>query len=403
MNILFLSTENPYPPDHGHHIRTLNILEGLAKNNEIFFIGFAQDKNELQHLGYLEKLCKVVFISCINQGILKWRYYLNLMLNLFSPYPYTVQRYLMRSVKTEITKIISEHKIDLVHVDMLHLASYHNVLKEIPKILVNHNVESLRMQRWMKVEKNMLIKFYLYLQYLKLKNFERRMCAIFDHCIVVSDADREILYDITRVDNFFVIPNGVDTEYFKPGELEYDPHSLVWVGGMEGPYNRDAVIFFIEEIFPLIESNFPTVTVTFVGASPPPKLIKKANENPKIKVIGYVNDVRPYVDKAAIFIAPIRSGSGTKIKILNALSQEKAVVTTAIGAEGIEVNANQDIMIANSPQEFADAIIHLFKNQSKIRELGKNARKIIEKKYSWETINEKVDQLYDELAIRQRL
>ncbi|MDZ7336504.1 MAG: glycosyltransferase family 4 protein [candidate division KSB1 bacterium] len=398
MKILFLSTENPYPPDHGHHIRTLNILEGLAKQNEIYFIGFAQHQKELAHCTYLENLCKNVLIFRIKQGIFKWRYYLRLSLNLFSRYPYTVQRYLMSDVKKAIAQMISKNDIDLVHVDMLHLAAYHDEIGERACVLVDHNVESLRMRRWMTVETNIIIKLYIYFQYLKLKHFEKQMCAVFDRCVVVSDVDKEILCKMTGTDNFTVIPNGVDTEYFKPGNTNYDPYGLVWVGGMEGPYNRDAVIFFIDDIFPLIETKIPTARVTFVGASPPAKLIKKAKENSNVKVVGYVDDVRPYVDQAAIFVAPIRSGSGTKIKILNALAQQKAVVTTSIGAEGIDIIPDQHFMIADSAREFADAIIYLFKNQHRIVELGRNGRKLVEEKYSWQQINRQVERLYQALV-----
>ncbi len=400
MNILFLSTENPYPPDHGHHIRTLNILEGLAQKHSIFFVGFAQDKKELQHTGYLEKICRLVYIKVIETGFLKWRYYLKLIFNLFSPYPYTVQRYQSKATRTQIKKIIKENRIDLVHIDMLHLATYRDEVGNVPTILVNHNVESLRMLRWAKVEKNSLIKAYLYWQYYKLKHFERRAFARCDCGVVVSNADKEILCELTGCDNYFVIPNGVDTDYFKPGLADPIPHSLVWVGGMGNAYNRDAVIYFLDEILPLVEREFPTVTATFVGGSPPPKLIKKAAEKSNIKIVGYVDDVRPYVDQAMIFIAPIRSGSGTKIKILNALSQQKAVITTSIGAEGIDVIPNQHLMIADSAQEFAAAISYLFRNPDKISELGKNARVIIEKKYGWSLINEQVNQLYKEIASR---
>jgi len=402
LNILFLSTEIPYPPDHGHHIRTYNILKLLAETHRVFFVGFAKEKSELQYVNQLVKFCETVDIFLIRGENNGWHFLLSLFTNLFSPLPLVAQKYYRKEAGLRIKQILRENKIDLVHFDMLHLSRYLKHIDSLPKILVNHNVESLRLLRWMKIEKNIPTKLYLFFQFLKLKHFEKRTCPKFDKCIVVSQVDKQVLIRMTHSDNFVTIPNGVDTDYFKPTNGKIVANSLVWVGAMDDPHNRYAVDYFLDKILPLIQAKVSNVQATFVGGSPTVKLIKKAKKNPNIKITGYVKDIRPYVQHAAVFIAPLRSGSGTKIKILNALALGKAVVTTSIGAEGIDIEADKHVMIADSAHDFANKTIFLLKNPVAARKMGIEARRIIEKNYDWRVVNEKMNLVYSNILKAKR-
>lgn len=400
MNILFLSTENPYPPDHGHHIRTYNILKQLARENNIFFIGFAKRPDELKYKKHLEQFCKSVDIFLTPGGRNRWYLILSLFANLFSPKPFAVKRFYRKEAKNRILQILNENDVNLVHFDMLHLGMYYDYINSVPKILVNHNVESLRLARLIKVQKNVFIKLYLYVQYLKLIYFEKKMCPKFDRCIVVSDTDKEILKKICSKDNFEIVPNGVDIEYFKPNNVKLKFNSLVWAGGMGDPYNKDAVDYFLEEIFPIIHSEIPDVQMNFIGPSPTDKLIKLAQNYPNIKVTGYVDDIRPYVAESSIFVAPLRSGSGTKIKVLNAMAQGKAVVTTSVGAEGINVENKKNIIISDDPKEFAENMIYLLKNPEVAKKMGEYGRNLIENNYAWEIIFNQMNFIYEKIKLK---
>jgi len=394
MNILFLSTENPYPPDHGHHIRTLNILEHLARHNNVYFIGFAKQVKELEFNKYLEALCSSVDVFLLPSYKSKLRSVISLIANLFSVKPFNVMRFFFKKAKDRITQIINENNIDLVHFDMLHLGMYYDCIGAIPKVLVNHNVESLRLARTMQFQKNIFPKIFIYVQYKKLLYFEKKMCPKFDKCIVVSDADKKILKRMCSIDNFEIVPNGVDIEYFKPSNGRIKSHSLVWTGGMAGLCNKDAVDYFLEEIYPIIKTKLPDVTATFIGSSPTDKLTALANTSSNIIATGYVDDVRPFVAESAVFVAPLRSGSGTKIKILNAMAQGKAVVTTTVGAEGIDAENNKNILITDDPEEFARNTIYLLEHPEAAKKMGENGRKLIEEKYAWEVIFKQMDQIY---------
>lgn len=396
MNLLFISTRNPYPPKGGHHIRTYNTLKCISKGNDIFLLGFVESKEKL-NIGPLRKFCKTVDFFIIPEDVKKWRFFLSLFFNLFSPLPFVAHKYYRREARKRIKQILTENEIHIVHLDMLPLGRYFKDVKAYPTVLVDHNVESLRVLRWTKLEENILIKTYMFLQYLKLFKFEKTVCSNFDRCITVSDLDRKALEAICPDGKFVTIPNGVDIEHFKCRKTKVIPNSLVWVGGMRSFYNRDAVNYFLDEIIPLIQCEIPDVKVTFVGSSPPKGLLEISKRNPQIKFTGFVEDIRPYVEEAAVYIAPIRSGSGTKLKILNALSLSKAVVTTSIGAEGIEVSPNENIFIADNPEDFAQTTIELLKNPDMAEFAGKEGRKLIEEKYDWETICRKMNQVYEEI------
>jgi len=167
---------------------------------------------------------------------------------------------------------------------------------------------------------------------------------------------------------------------------------------MRFAYNSDAVDYFLEEIFPLLRKKIPEITVSFIGNFPTAKLLKYSKNYKNLIVHGFVDDVRPHMMEAAVFFAPIRIGSGTKLKVLNAMALEKAVITTTIGAEGINAAPGIDLMIADTPQDFAAKTIYLLQHPEEASLMGKKGREVIEKYYGWETIGKKMYGIYDEVA-----
>jgi len=230
MNVLFLSTENPYPPNHGHHIRTYNTLKYIAKRHDVYFLSFIKKVEDSDHIEPIKKICKSADFFIIPDDISKIRLIISLIINIFSTYPYVVQKYYRKEMLNKMHEINNTNKIDLIHYDMLHLSRYHDDFKNTPSILIEHNVESLRVKRLMENSKNYLFKFYMWLQYLKLFRFEKSSCSVFDYCAAVSENDKAILRKMNSDANIIVIPNGVETSYFKPSNTNIEPNSLVWVG-----------------------------------------------------------------------------------------------------------------------------------------------------------------------------
>ncbi len=398
MNILFLSTEIPFPLDHGHHLRTGNVLKCLAKDHVIHFVGFYKDDTELTYLSELRKYCDSVNVFPLREGAFRLRYFWGLLTNLFSAQPFPAQRYDLPAAQKRVRELIRTKNIDVVHFDAPWLAAYRAAVAPCPKILTTHNVEAERLRTWMRVEKNPLAKAYLYLQYRKLYRFEKNLYRQFEQNIVVSELDRGELAKFAPDTPFAVVPNGVDAAFFSPNYARMSPNRIVWAGPMNDPYNKDAVDYFLHDVYPLLNEKFPTVVATFLGSSPTPYLQDLAKNDPRIIAAGYVDDIRPYVDEATVFIAPLRAGGGTKLKVLNAMAQGKAVVTTSIGAEGISGVSPENIRIADSPQAYASAICHLLAFPDEARSVGQKARELVLKYYDWQVIRRQMSGLYSNFA-----
>jgi glycosyltransferase involved in cell wall biosynthesis len=398
MNLLFLSTENPFPVDHGHHIRTLQNLEVLAKQYRVHFLGFADQPQSYEHLEPLEKLCETVTFYPLPIHNRSPKMALAVLQSLWNKTPVSIAKYTSKKVLNIITQLISEENIKLVHFDLLHMTGYLSKLCGLPTVLVNHNVEYKRVQRLAGVTVNPIVRAILFREALLLKQWEKKVCETVDLCIAVSKIDEEILRDLAPQGNYATIPNGVDSAYFAPmPEVAPDASTMIWTGGMDGLYNSDAVDFFLEEIWPTIVEHHPLAQFEVVGKSPTPKLQNMAKTDPRLVIHGYVDDVRPLVASAVFVVAPLRAGSGTKLKVLNAMAQGKAVLTTSVGAEGIAAIADESIVVADTAEQFALKAIWLLKNPDIAIKIGKNARKVIEKNYDFSVLENKTLQLYENL------
>jgi len=401
MNILFLSPEIPFPPDGGHHLRTQNILKILAQKHEIYFVAFAQNRTEFEYVAEMEKYCKQVHLFAVAKTGFNAKFILLALRNFFSRTPVIAQRYFLKSACQKIKEIQQTQSIDLVHIDMLALGLYQSCFSETPVLLTDHNVESLRLYRWMKVHNNPLFKAYLWFQYQKMRLFEKRICSTVTHCTVVSHHDLILLGNLCEKGHFSVIPNGVDTDYFCPMEGPSFPLRMVWVGGMKSPYNADAVDYFLAKIWPIIREAVPSASIDFIGAAPTDRLLRCAAQDRRLNVLGFLPDIRRQVQQAGVFIAPIRSGSGTKLKVLNAMAQAKAVVATTCAAEGIEAQDGKHIFIAQDHRHFADLVIRLLRHPQIAEQVGRDARRLIEETYSWRVIARDLDVLYESFHQRR--
>lgn len=395
MRILFLSTENPYPPDSGHRLRTYNILKCVASEHEIYYLGFIKKKEDMRCLDHVKKMCRDAEFVLIPDDASRVRTYLSLLRNLISPLPYVAQKYYVGAMREKIRDAVRTKAIDIVHFDMLHLSRYNKDTGDIGGVLVEHNVESTRLLSLAKRQFNPIAKTFFYYQFVKLRRFERDECGKFSCCVAVSEDDRKELNRLCPGARIEVVPNGVDTDYFAPGDGgDVQDHSAVWVGGMKDMYNRQAVEYFCDEIFPRVLDRLPDAKFVAVGGDPPKSLLALSRQNGNVTVTGYVDDVRPIVHRAHVFVAPIRSGGGTKLKVLNALAMGKPVVTTTVGAEGLDVIDGEHLLIANDAETFARGIVEVMCDPALAQRLGRNGRELVVRKYDWKKIGAKMSEIY---------
>ncbi len=227
-----------------------------------------------------------------------------------------------------------------------------------------------------------------------MMNFELKVCRRFDRVVTVGNDDRDLLTSFGLKNQSAIIPNGVDLEYFSP-EDNQEVDELVFVGYFGHGPNKDGINYFCSDIFPLIKDKFPHIKLKIIGKDPEGDIESLMSDN--IEILGWVNDIRPHLRRSKVFIVPIRYGSGMRTKILEAMGMGKAIVSTTLGCENIDVAGGRDILIADSPDEFANSVIRLLGNASLRKEIGRNARDLVEKKYSWDAIAEEQQRVYEEL------
>lgn len=391
MKILVITTRVPYPLTDGGKIVTYNVIKYLAlRGHNITLVCF---NNENKKYHELEKYCKLIIIN----KNLKTNY-LGLFFNIFSGIPYGISKYYSTIAKKKIYDLLKKNKYDIVHLDHLHTAYYGVFIENnfnLPVILQEHNVENIIMKRFYKNQKNIFIKFYAYFQYKKLYKYESKICEIFDRCFMITKIDEKTIKNMNSNIKTSVVPAGVDTSYFYPLKFKEEEYSLVSVASMNWLPNIEAIEWFCKEILPLIKKKVQRIKLYIVGINPSNNIKSLASND--VIVTGFVKDVRKYIAKGQVFIVPLKTGSGMRIKILNALAMGKAIVSTSIGCEGIDVTDRENIFIADSKEEFADKIIYLLNNKSERKRLGENGLKLVKKKYQWEKIVENIENEYKEI------
>lgn len=410
VKILFLSQIVPYPPHGGVLQRGYNLIREIGKRNTLYLLAFVHP-DVLGHAGLLEESRKALSAHCQQieyfelwtkkSKIHKLAGYL---MGGLSGLPFSVLAHRSSQFRASMHKILGRETIDLVHYDTLALAQFNDIGKGIPKVLTHHNIESQLMARRAEKESNPLAKFYLTQQTRKLNAYELAQCDQFDLNIVVSDTDVASLKHKLPTIRTETIPNGVDLRYFKPEHRENNPGEprLIYTGGMNMFANRDAVLWFLREIWPMIKAELPAVKFYAVGQDPPTELLKMTETDPGVIVTGYVDDIRPLVDQSVVYVVPLRVGGGTRLKVLDAMAMEKAIVSTTIGAEGIHVTSGHNIVLADEPREFARKTLELLRNPDLRSSLGMAARNLVETEYSWEFIGGKLQAAYESVLANPR-
>jgi polysaccharide biosynthesis protein PslH len=267
------------------------------------------------------------------------------------------------------------------------------------RTLTDHDVSYVKARRLAAQARNPALKLFYYLEALKLKQLESRVFSELDLGIAVSEPDRQHLERLCPKGRFVVVENGVDVRAFVPDQNLVEPNALVWVGGFHHSPNCEAVRFFLDEIYPRIKQEKAEIMFYVVGSGVPDWLRRRATSDPSIVLTGYVDDPLPYIQRATVFVAPILSGGGTKLKVLEAMAVGKAIVSTSIGVEGIEGKDQEHFMVADRPEAFSSAVASLLNDDIFRERLGANARKRAMEKYDWEAICEAISGIYQSARV----
>jgi glycosyltransferase involved in cell wall biosynthesis len=319
------------------------------------------------------------------------------------PLPYAVGKYRSLELRQRLETLLATGRFDLVVCDFL--APIANVPRSLPcpSVLFTHNVEAEIWRRHAETARSPLRKALLATQWRRMVSLERDAVRRFDLVLAVSDTDRRTLlqaYGPLR-QPVHVVPTGVDAAYFAEVTAVVRPRHLVFTGSMDWLPNEDGMLYFVRDILPLIRHEEPSATLSIVGRAPTPAVVKLGSEY-GIEVTGRVDDVRPHMAQAAVYIVPLRIGGGTRLKIFEAMAMGKPVVSTTIGAEGLPVTSGSDVLVADSPSAFAHAVVRLFRSEGERTRIGQAARRLVAEQYDWSAVFGHLEQALEAAAGRSR-
>ena len=397
MKILFLSPTVPFPLTDGGRIRVFNLLKQIAAKSDITLLALQTQPTDEEGIAELQQLG--VQVHLVPNAPTLPRVSLRTLINAFHrQQPITVARYDLPAYRQKFKELIATEDYDLVHYEMFHTAQFHTET-DLPGVLSQQNVDSEIWRRLCGETANPFYKFVYWTQQRAFQRYERVLSPKFDAVTCTSNIDATVFQHHCAADAIAIIPNGVDVTHFQPDFTTEAPAHLIYIGSMDWYPNEDAVAFFADEILPGIQSEVPEVQFSIVGGNPSAR-VQKLEEREGVIVTGRVPEIKPYFAEATVFVVPLRIGSGTRLKILEALAMGKAIVSTSVGAEGLNLKDGEEIFIADEPKPFAEAVTRLLTDPALRRSIGENGRARVEKDYDWRSIGEKLHQRYTQVSTR---
>jgi glycosyltransferase involved in cell wall biosynthesis len=399
LKVLFLSQRFLFPMDTGGKIRTGKILEQLKNMVSLTVISNVESPKDDQYLDRMPELCdRFIPVPWKEMPRYTLKFYLKIAGQSFSRYPISVLNDYSARLERRVISELKSNRYDLAVCDFLQSTLNFRRVNGTPTLLFQHNVEATIAKRHSEQAKDPISKIFWGLQYSKIFRHEGEMCRRFDGIVAVSENDRERMEEWFRAKNVYEIPTGVDTDFYKPAENVAEKKQLIFTGSMDWLPNEDAMVYFIKKIFPLIKKEEPETTLVIVGRRPTPNLLKLTEGRDDITTTGWVDDTRPYMAESAVFIVPIRIGGGTRMKIYEALAMGKAMVSTAVGAEGLPLTHGEQIMFADEEKAFAGHVVTLLRDKTLRKKLGAIARKYVYENFRWEKVAEVFTDICEKVA-----
>lgn len=397
MRVLWVKMGGFWPPTTGGRLRSLRIVSELARRHDVTVVtthGSGDDADGLARaLAHCREIVSIPF-AVPKRGSAAFP--VALARSWFSRYPVDLWKWRVAEVRRRVDALVDAGRADVCVADFLFAAA--NVpLGRVPTVLFEHNVEYLIWQRLAAVDARPWRRALLAVEWRKLRAREREACRAATLTITVSEADRRRLLELAPGIRAVSVPTGVDVDYFTPDHRLERADAIVFSGSMDWHPNEDAVVHFADAILPRVRARVPGTTFVIVGRNPGPRVRALAGR-PGIVVTGTVEDVRPWVGQATVYVVPLRAGSGTRLKIFEALAMGKAVVSTTVGAEGLALEPDEHFVQVDDPAAFADAVVALMHDPARRRALGDAGRRLVETHYAWPMVAAHFERLCGEIA-----
>lgn len=400
--VLWLSHFLPWPPKGGLMQRSYYLMRELSRHHDVRVVAFRQhahqfDEGRLKEAkAALSEFATLSHVSDLPEDRIRGGRAALALRSLLPGPPYTIRWGTCEEYASAVRLAIEEFRPEIVHFDTVSLAPYLDLVGKIPATLNHHNIESHMLLRRAEQEKNPLKKLYFQQEGTRLARYERAVARRFRLHLVCADLDGARLVQTVGTVPILEVPNGVDLEYFQPmGDVEaQQPDSMIFVGGLSWYPNASAMRLFVQQIWPKLVSQRPKAELKIIGRHPPPDIVTAAQQDERIKVMGYVDDIRPVVAASMVYVCPIFDGGGTKLKMIDAMGMGKAIVAHPVAAEGLGLEHGRNVLLSDDPAKLAEYCIQLFDDPVLRHSLGAAARLRAEAAFGFEAIGAALAKTY---------
>jgi len=385
MKVLFIAGACPYPPDSGGTVRTYNLLKRLSARQEITLVAPEKPGVDLRN-AFDGALANVITVPAPRRTAART------VRSLISPLPYIVQAHSNPAMNAAVRSALASGGFDLVHCDSISVAPAVPRGASISKVFNAHNVEAVIWERYLANQRRPWMIPIIRSQLAKVARFESTLPSLFDCCVTVSEEDRDQMRRRYGASDVVVVPNGVDLDYYTPLADPNEP-TLAFVGSLDWRPNQDAVRRLAESIWPRIRSDRPDARLSIVGRRPPGWMRRLCRE-PGVSLHADVPDIRPHLAAAALIVVPLRIGGGSRLKILEAMAAGRCVVSTTIGAEGLDARDGEHLVIADDPARFAQQCVSLLDDPARRQVISRSGRALVETHYGWDKATSSLEQAW---------
>ncbi len=396
MRILMMTPWLPGLPTTGGSPRVFHLLKELAPLHDFTVYSLSSSAVECARFtGAVDRDCLRTPVHVVNvdrssslAGFLRTTFSMlpNFIMVHKSPAEY-------KRIQGIVRMILERDHFDLIHIENISMLQYLPARCRIPKVVMLPDSAYLYFRRNIRYGGSLFKRIWFCTQAMKAKRFETTVLGDADYVVVNSDIDARVLLSNGLRNRVAVVPNGVDIEYYSSKPRRSSGNAMVFSGVMDYEYNVDAMLYFCRDILPIIRKEVPDASLLIVGKNPTGAILDLA-ANSSINVTGYVDDVRPYVSRATVYVSPLRGGAGMKNKLLMAMAMQRPIVASSISCDGIDIEHNHSALIADAPAAFAQSVVALLHNEALRRRLVRNAFNLAKEKYSWRSYARRFDQIY---------
>lgn len=406
MHILYLTAQLPEPPHAGGTLRTNGLMRSVhAAGHDVHLLSFGEADQLKINRAALDEFCASVEVVTPPRRRIIHRLRDLLLTRLAD----MQRRFDSPLYAAKLAQILKEQRFDLIQIESLEMAAYLPVIQRAqpgtPLIYDSFNAEfDLQRSIYLAERKNLRRlpgALYSLIQWRRLIRFERDVCNSVSHIIAVSDADAESFHRLAPGCAVSVVPNGIDTRLYArfDSSLDLGDHALVFTGSMGYRPNVDAALWFADQVLGNVRAHVPGARFFIVGSNPSPRL-NVLREREDVQVTGWVPDVNPFLHGASVYVVPMRMGSGTRLKLLQAMAAGRAVVSTTTGAQGLTVTDGAELRLADTADDFAGAVILLLTDPAQRQKIGETGRLYVKNSFDWSVIAPRLLRVYDEMTGR---